>query len=140
MEYTENDIDLQINVVSSPIIKALLITSGTISVGIGIIGIFLPLLPTTPFLLLAAACYARSSKRFYVWLLTNKYFGKYIRNYREGKGIPLKTKLFSIGLLWITITISIIIIKQNWISMLLIIIALLVSWHIVSIPTYKGSK
>ena len=140
MEYTENDIDLQINVVSSPIIKALLITSGTISVGIGIIGIFLPLLPTTPFLLLAAACYARSSKRFYVWLLTNKYFGKYIRNYREGKGIPLKTKLFSIGLLWITITISIIIIKQNWISVLLIIIALLVSWHIVSIPTYKGSK
>ena len=140
MKYTENDIDLQINVVSSPIIKSLLITSGTISVGIGIIGIFLPLLPTTPFLLLAAACYARSSKRFYIWLLKNKYFGKYIRNYRKGKGIPFITKLFSIVLLWTTITISIIIIKTDWISVLLIIIALLVSWHIVSIPTYKGSK
>ena len=72
-----------------------MITTGTFFVGLGIIGIFLPLLPTTPFLLLAAACYARSSKRFYNWLLNNKWFGNYIKNYRERKGIPLQIKIIS---------------------------------------------
>ncbi len=80
-----------------------LIATGTFFVGLGIFGIFLPLLPTTPFLLLAAACYARSSKRFYNWLLNNKWFGNYIKNYRERKGIPLKIKILSISFLWIAI-------------------------------------
>ena len=62
-------------------IRILLIIAGTFFVGIGIVGIFVPVLPTTPFLLLAAACYERSSQRFYSWLLNNKWFGNYIRNY-----------------------------------------------------------
>ena len=72
-------------------------------VGIGILGIFIPVLPTTPFFLLAATLYAKSSKRFYDWLLSNRFFGKYIKNYREGKGITLKIKISTIALLWITI-------------------------------------
>ena len=68
---------------------------------------FVPLLPTIPFLLLAAACYARSSERFYHWLLNNRWFGSYIRNYREGKGVPLKVKIFTIALLWIVIGCSV---------------------------------
>jgi uncharacterized protein len=87
--------------------NALFVVFGTLSLIIGIIGIILPILPTTPFLLLAAGCYARGSKRFYFWLINNKVFGRYIKNYREGKGIPLKVKIISISFLWITILTSI---------------------------------
>ena len=73
-------------------IKVFLISIGTFFVGVGIVGIFVPILPTTPFLLIAAALYARSSKKFYNWLINNKIFGRFIKNYRAGKGIPLKIK------------------------------------------------
>jgi uncharacterized membrane protein YbaN (DUF454 family) len=73
-------------------IRILLIITGTLFVGLGIVGIFIPVLPTTPFLLLAAACYARSSRKFHEWLLNNRWFGDYIRNYLQGKGFPKKVK------------------------------------------------
>ncbi|MFX1466888.1 MAG: YbaN family protein, partial [Promethearchaeota archaeon] len=88
------------------LIKGALVVTGTLSLALGIIGIFIPLLPTTPFLLLAAYCYARSSKKLYNWLMSNKWFGSYIRNYYEGNGIPLKAKLLSVSFLWITIGFS----------------------------------
>jgi len=72
--------------------RKLLIIAGTISTAIGIIGIFVPILPTTPFLLLAAACYLRSSPRFYHWLVNNRFFGIYVRNYLQGRGMPLKKR------------------------------------------------
>jgi len=81
------------------LVRVVLIVAGTFSIALGILGIFVPVLPTTPFLLLAAACYARSSQRFYDWLLNNKYFGNYIRNYRERKAIPLKGKVLALALL-----------------------------------------
>ncbi len=83
--------------------RTLLIAAGTIFTGIGIVGIVVPVLPTTPFLLLAAACYMRSSRRFYNWLLSNRTLGAYLRNYMEGRGMPARTKLFTIALLWATI-------------------------------------
>ena len=95
-------------IVKNRLIRWLLIALGTICVGFGVIGIFLPVLPTTPFLLAAAWCYARSSERYYKWLISNKWFGKYIKDYREGKGIPLKAKISAITILWITISLSII--------------------------------
>ena len=126
----------QKNTTSSTLFRWILIVSGTIFVGLGIIGIFLPILPTTPFLLLAAACYARSSKKFYYWLITNKWFGAYIKNYQEGKGIPLKVKIFTISLLWITILFSIFfIITYVLVNIVLIIIAIGVSLHIITIKT-----
>ena len=79
----------QMDLISNKFFRFLLIIAGTIFLVFGIIGIFLPILPTTPFLLLAAACYARSSKRFYNWLMNNKWFGNYIKNYNEGRGVPL---------------------------------------------------
>jgi len=79
---------------SNKLIRGVLVIAGTIFTGLGLLGILLPLLPTTPFLLLAVACYARSSKRFYCWLLNNKWFGTYLRDYRDGKGITLKVKVF----------------------------------------------
>ena len=79
------------------------LVAGTIFLGLGIAGIVLPLVPTTPFLLLAAGCYLRGSLRFYNWLLGTRWLGSYIRNYLEGKGISMAAKVFSISLLWITI-------------------------------------
>ena len=77
------------------IIRILLIILGSIFVAIGAVGILVPGLPTTPFMILAAACYIRSSNKLYNWLIKNKLFGKHIKNIREGKGIPIRVKIFA---------------------------------------------
>ena len=111
--------------------RRLLIGAGTLSTGLGIIGVFVPILPTTPFLLLAAACYMRSSKRFYQWLINNRIFGTYVRYYIEGKGLPIRIKLFTILLLWLAIGLSITFGVQNIvIRIVLICIAIGVTIHI----------
>jgi hypothetical protein len=128
----------QTDMISNKAFRYLLIILGTVFLGFGIIGIFLPILPTTPFLLLTAACYARSSNRFYNWLMNNRWFGSYIKNYREGRGIPLIFKIFTITLLWFTILTSIYFVINNfWIELILLIIAIAVTIHIVTIKTYK---
>jgi len=122
----------------SPIVKWLLISLGTLSVAIGIIGIVLPVLPTTPFLLLAAACYAKSSERYYNWLISNRLFGEYIRSYREGNGVPLSVKVASIAFLWVTILISTFIFVNMWfIRIILLIIAVAVTVHIALIKSMR---
>jgi len=122
------------------LVKGILVFSGTFFLVLGIIGIFIPILPTTPFLLLAAACYAKGSKKFYNWLINNKLLGKYISDYREGRGIPLFVKIISITVLWITILISTIIVITNYlIQIILIIIAIGVTIHILTIKT-KNKK
>lgn len=90
----------------SPVIRTLLLAIGWLSVTLGIIGIFLPVLPTTPFLLLAAACFARSSRRFYLWLVDHPRLGPWVRDYLDGHGIPLKAKVYSIALMWSSIGLS----------------------------------
>jgi uncharacterized membrane protein YbaN (DUF454 family) len=121
--------------------QKLLIIAGTLSVILGIIGVFVPILPTTPFLLLAAFCYSRSSENFYNWLIGNKFCGQYIRNYLQGKGIPLKQKLYTIILLWATIMFTVFfIIKPLWLKSILIFIVIAVTVHIVIIKTYKYKK
>ena len=128
----------QAEIISNKIRRYILIIAGTIFLVFGFIGIFLPILPTTPFLLLAAACYARSSQRFYNWLMNNKWFGNYIKNYHEGRGVPLKFKIFTISLLWITILISIYFVINNfWIEIIFIIIAIGVTINIITIKTYR---
>jgi uncharacterized membrane protein YbaN (DUF454 family) len=118
--------------------KYLFITLGTISTALGIIGIFIPVLPTTPFLLLAAILYSRSSEKFLHWLYTNKLCGEYIKNYRDGKGIPLKQKIFSIMLLWLTIGSSaIFFIDSLWVRIMLGVIAIGVTTHLVRVKTYR---
>ena len=119
-------------------IRVLLIVLGTICVGLGVIALFLPVLPTTPFLLLAAICYARSSERFYHWLVSNRWCGEFIKNYREGRGIPLKLKVFTILLLWITIgSTAFLVVSQWWIRWILLGIAVAVTIHLVKIKVYK---
>ncbi len=135
------DYSSQLRIHSNRLVRILWKVVGTFFVGLAIIGVFLPLLPTTPFLLLALACYAKSSKKLHRWLLTNKLFGTYLTNYKEGKGIPLWVKILAIIFLWITIGYSAIFLVPIFLGkIILFIIATGVSIHILSIPTLKKKK
>jgi len=102
---------------------------------------FLPLLPTTVFLLMAAYCYSRSSERFHTWLLNNRLCGKYIRNYKSGQGISVRQKVSTISILWASICFSIWIISAGfWITLLLLAIALAVTVHLLWIKTYRPTE
>lgn len=116
--------------------KWTLVTAGVVSTGLGLVGIVLPLLPTTPFLLLAAACFVRSSSRLYNWLISHKWFGPHIRNYREHKAIAMNVKLWTIALLWGTISYTAFgIIKSRSVQIVLLVIALGVTAHVLSMKT-----
>ncbi len=116
----------------------ILMALGTLFVGLGIVGIFVPILPTTPFMLLAAACYARSSQRLRQWLLTNRWFGRYIKNYLEGKGLPWREKVGALVLLWATVAYTgLVVIGVLLVKALLAIIALGVTIHLLRIPTSR---
>ncbi len=129
----------EIKITRNRLLRWILIVTGTFLVGIGILGIFLPILPTTIFFILAAACYARSSEKFYVWLMHNRYFGKYIRNYKMGNGMTLTSKIFSITLLWITILVSAFYGTENfYVRIALILIAVAVTIHLLWIKTAKN--
>lgn len=116
---------------AGPVLRMVLLVSGILCVFLALIGIFLPLLPTTPFLLLAAAAFARSSPRAYQKLISNKYLGRYIEDFRSGQGIDLKTKIVSIAFLWIMISISIYRLDYLWVRILLLVIAISVTVHLV---------
>lgn len=121
------------------VLRALLIVAGTISLALGTIGLFLPILPTTPFLLLSAACYMRSSERLHDWLLNNRWFGEYIKNYQSGRGIPMKTKIIALSFLWLAILYStFFVVDEIMIAQIaLLIIAAGVSLHLLRLPTFK---
>jgi uncharacterized membrane protein YbaN (DUF454 family) len=122
---------------SAALKRYLFIVLGTLCLAIGIVGIFTPILPTTPFLLLAAFCYLRGSARFHRWLMNNRVFGGYIRSYTEGRGIPLKLKLFTIALLWVTIGISIWLVSNMIVTAILLVVVVGVSLHIAFIRRKK---
>jgi hypothetical protein len=119
------------------LMRALLIAIGTLAVALAIVGMFIPILPTTPFLLLAAACYARSSDRFLNWLLHNRWFGAYIRNYREGRGMPRLTKILTLSALWATLILSgTFAVSAWWLRLVLGAVGAGVTIHLLRIPTY----
>jgi uncharacterized membrane protein YbaN (DUF454 family) len=104
---------------------------------LAILGIFLPLLPTVPLLLLAAACFARSSERFHHWLLNHPKLGPMIHGYLDGKGIPLRAKITAIGLIWLSISISVYVVHPVWLKFLLVIIGLSVTAYLLSQATSR---
>lgn len=119
--------------------RVFFIVAGSVFLGLGVIGILIPVLPTTPFLLLSAACYYKGSERLHRWMLNNRWFGSYIRNYREGRGIPLRTKAFIIALLWITITYSAVCVVSILVAQIaLFIAAVAVTIHVLMLPTTGG--
>ena len=120
--------------------RGFLVLIGVLSVAIGAIGIFVPLLPTTPFLLLAAACFIRSSDRLYAWLIHHRWFGSYIRNYREHRAMSLPAKITVLTLLWVVIGYSAFFVVQvAWVRVLLVVIALGVTIHLLQLTTLKRS-
>jgi uncharacterized membrane protein YbaN (DUF454 family) len=117
--------------------KYILISLGIITLALGILGIFLPILPTTPFLLLSATVFARSSKDLYNWLVNHKVLGKYVKDFLNEKTIPLRIKIYSISLLWASIMFSVFFAVNDkaWLQLLLLIIAVGVTTHILSYKT-----
>jgi uncharacterized protein len=118
--------------------RALFTAAGTFFLAVAAIGIILPILPTTPFLLLAAACYVEGSERMHRWLLTNRLFGSYLRNYREGKGITATNKAFTLTMLWVMILIAVIFMTDvRLYQIIMFAVPIGVSIHLLRIPTYK---
>lgn len=108
---------------------------GAVSLGLGVAGMFLPVLPTTPFLLLSAWCWMKGSPRLHSWLMSHPKFGPYIKDFQEHKCISRKVKVFSIVTLWLTISLSIILVHPIWLRILLTAIAVGVTVHILSFKT-----
>ncbi len=116
--------------------KIALVTAGALCVGLAVVGIFVPVLPTTPFLLLAAACFIRSSDRLYNWLIHHKWFGNYIRYYREYRAVTLKSKIIALVMLWGVIGFTAFgVIDKWWIRGLLGEIAVGVTLHLLHLRT-----
>jgi len=125
-----------VNISNKKVLRIILLSLGCLFSGIGFVGLFVPLLPTTPFLLLSAACFVRSSEKLYSKLLGNKLLGVYIKSYLENRGIPLKVKLSAITLLWTGITLSAIFATESLVvRIILFIIAISVTIHIVKLKT-----
>ena len=101
--------------------KALLVAAGSICIVLAVLGVFLPLLPTTPFLLLASACYVRSSERLHGWLMGNRLLGGYIRNFKERRGVPLRAKFVTVALLWLPLLYSVYRLDLLWLEVLLVL-------------------
>lgn len=121
--------------------RLILILIGVVATTLGTIGIFLPVLPTTPFLLLALWVFAKSSKRCENFIRTNRLFGKYIDDYSKGEGIPLRAKRASITMLWITIlTANFAFIPLHWVKAFLTMVAISVTVHILGNPTKENES
>jgi len=126
---------------TSRLMRALLIGAGTLCVGLGVVGIFLPLMPTTVFLLLAAACYARSSERFYLKLVNHRWLGVYIQNGRHGRGMRRRDKAITLGLLWVSIGATMIwTAEATWLRLLLLAIAVGVTVHVARLPQFRPAQ
>ncbi len=109
---------------------------GTLFLGIGIVAIPVPILPTTPFLLLAAACYVRGSARMHRWMMTNRYFGRQLKDYSEGRGISRRAKIVALSFLWGLIGLTALVLTQNLvIRLVLAAVAAGVTVHIVTLRT-----
>jgi len=96
------------------LVRTLYVGLGFLCVGAGVLGMVLPLVPTTPLLLLAAFFFARSSDRFYNWLLANRWFGRIIRDYRDGRGLTMRDKVVTIAVLWLTVGPSVVFLLPVW--------------------------
>lgn len=117
--------------------KFLLIIAGILAVILGTIGIFLPMLPTTPFLLIASYCFVRSSEKLHDWLMYRSIFNRYLQNYIRYRAVTLWTKIISISTLWITITISFILIDNLYARIALVVVLIGVTIHLAMLKVMR---
>ena len=122
------------------LIRYLFVAVGTISLVLGVIGLFLPLLPTTPFLLLASACYVRGSERLHRWLLNQGRLGAIIRHYEAGEGIPRRAKILAMVMMWPSLAFSAWWVGKAIVTGVLVAIGAGVSFWILRMPTWKAPE
>ncbi len=120
-----------------PAKKHLFIIAGSISLVLGIIGIVIPVLPTTPFLLLASFCYFRSSKRLYHWMLNNRVFGHYIYNYLTYRAVKRSVKVVTLVILWLALAVSIVLVSNIYLRIFLVAVGAGVSTHVLCLKTFR---
>ncbi len=118
--------------------RLIFLVSGLVSLALGIVGIFLPVLPTTPFLLLSASLFLRSSEKLYRWLMDHPQLGSYIRNFREHKALPLRVKIISVSLLWLTLLYCAFGVAEHWaLSILFLTVAAGVTAYLLNFKTLR---
>ncbi|MCJ7489666.1 MAG: YbaN family protein [Thermoplasmata archaeon] len=126
----------EVEVARNRLARLLWTVAGTLSLAVGVVGIILPVLPTTPFVLIAAACYLRGSKKMYDKLVKNRYFGGYLRDYMEGRGVSKRATVVSITSLWILILLSAVFATNDLIiRAVLIVVATAVTIHLLRLRT-----
>ena len=120
----------------SPVVRALFFIAGIVSLGFAIAGIFLPVLPTTPLVLLAATCFARSYRPFHEWLIAHRLFGPILREWHEHRSIPYRTKLFAIGMMAGALTVSIVFfIDPPWLKAALAVFGMALGVYMYRLPS-----
>ena len=124
----------------TPIKRILLIIAGVLSLVLGVIGAFVPLLPTVPLVLLAAYCFGRSSERLHQWLIHHRYFGPILENFQAGKGIPKRVKYRTIAIIWVSMGFSCWMVAKLWLCVMLVCIGLAVSIYLLRLPDYNGQN
>ena len=126
-------------IVKNKLLRMLLLACGFFFIFLSVLGAILPLVPTTPFLIVAAACFYKSSGRFYRWIMFNRFFGQYLRDYTSGKGIPLHIKILSVIFLWVSTLVSVFIfIPYLWLEIVVITLNLAITIHIFWSRTKKA--
>ena len=122
--------------------KILFVILGLISLVVGILGVFLPLLPATPFLLFSAWSFAKSSDKLYNWLMNHKVLGTIIRDYRDEKSLTIRIKISAILLLWVSMLYSIfyVVNEKLWLQLILATIATGVTIHLLTLKTKKATN
>lgn len=124
--------------INNKALRVVITAAGFCFTGLGVIGIFLPVLPTVPLLLLAAACFARSSDRFYTWLTEHSKLGPLIKNYLNGQGIPLRAKCLAIGMIWLVIPVSVVLCNDFlFVQIILIIVGVSVTFYLMRLPVLE---
>lgn len=123
-----------VKLVENRLLRWFLFGLGWLSVGLGVLGIFLPLLPTTPFMLLAAGCFARSSERFYCWITSHHRYGPMIADYLAGKGLPMRAKYLAISLLWLSILLGVFWVDFVWAKLAMLLTAAGVTTYLWRLP------
>lgn len=120
--------------------RILFLVLGSVSVLLGSIGILVPILPTTPFLLLAAFFFLRSSRRLYEWLINHRILGKYIYHYLVHKAVPLQTKMGAVVILWASLIASMVLVDPLFVRIILAVIGSAVTVHILSLKTLHSKQ
>lgn len=124
---------------TNPAVRLLWLVLGFLFTGLGVVGAFLPVMPTTVFLLIAAFFFARSSPKFYNWLLNNRAFGPLIRDWRAGLGLPLRAKALAVSLIVLSVGSSALIVPPVWVKALLILVGLSVCTYLLTRPTKRAA-